>query len=97
MISGRFVRGRSPLIGQSRFGALEHQTHAMSYMTIVPLLLLFASTAPTPLIPPGALPEAVQAHPLSAPPPRWSREALAAWGGPWELRPSLYDYRYVTW
>ncbi len=64
---------------------------------IASLMLLFASTAPAPLLPPDALPEAIQEHPLSASPPRWSAEALAAWGGPWDLRPSLYDYRYVTW
>jgi hypothetical protein len=72
---------------------------------IATLVLLFASTAPAPLVPPDALPEtiqaplseAIQAHPLSAPSPRWSAEALAAWEGPWDLRPSLYDYRYVTW
>jgi len=64
---------------------------------IAALLLVLASTAPPPVVPPDALPEAVEAHPLSAPPPKSSAEAYAAWGGPWLLRPNLYDYRYITW
>ena len=51
------------------------------------------------------LPEAVLAHPaaeadlsLQAVPPRWSRQALAAWGGPWVALPGgLYDRLYITW
>jgi hypothetical protein len=69
----------------------------MSSITCIAALLLFTATTPPPLVPPDALPEAVQAHPVSAPPPRWLEQALAVWGGPGIARPSLYDYRYITW
>jgi len=62
---------------------------------IAALLFVLASTAPPPVVPPDALPEAVEAHP--APAPKSSAEAYAAWGGPWLLRPNLYDYRLITW
>ena len=72
---------------------------------IAALLLLSASVA-APAVPraPVEVPEAVLAHPaadpsLQAEPPRWSPQALAKWGGPWEMemRPGHYDHRYVTW
>jgi hypothetical protein len=54
-----------------------------------------------------ALPEAVLAYPAAGTdpslqfllsPPRWSPQALAAWGGPWANIPGgLYDHRYITW
>jgi len=55
------------------------------------------------------LPPAVLAQPaeesnlsLQREPPRWSREAIMNWGGPWNANPGevwgeLYDHRYVTW
>lgn len=70
----------------------------MIAMTCIASLLL-QSAAPVPRsgIPPNALPEAVKEHPLSMPVERWSPQAFASWGGPWDLRPSLYHYRFVTW
>jgi len=65
---------------------------------IAALLLVFAaSTAPSAVVPPDALPEAAQVHPQSAPPPTSSAQAFADWGGPWLLRPNLYNYRHITW
>jgi len=80
-------------------------------ISVAALLLLFASASSAPKIvrPPVALPQAVLAPPdveadafLQAAPPRWSPQALEAWGGPWvlrpwELHPGLYDHRYITW
>jgi hypothetical protein len=75
-------------------------------ISIVALLLLSASTAGAPVISGAAVPvpQAVLTHPAAEtnpslqPPPRpWSPEAYAAWGGPWLLRPGLYDHRYITW
>ncbi len=50
------------------------------------------------------LPKAVTAHPVAEKdsafetiPWRSSSQALATWGGPWVLRPALYDHRYITW
>jgi hypothetical protein len=64
---------------------------------IASLLLQIVAPLPRSGIPPDALPEVAEEHPLSTPVERWSAQAFAAWGGPWDLRPSLYDYRYVTW
>ena len=65
----------------------------MNPMTIA-LLLVFS---PRPIVPPDALPEVVQAQPAPASPPRWLVEATSSWGGPWIVRPDLYDHRYITW
>jgi len=76
------------------------------------LLLLAVAALRAPEVPRAApgpraaveIPEAVLTHPaagtdpsLQAAPPRWSARALATWGGPWDLRPGLYDHRYITW
>ena len=69
----------------------------LSTTCIAALLLHLACTAPSHVVPPEALGETAQAHPLSTPPPGWSAQALAEWPGPWILRPGLYDHRYITW
>jgi hypothetical protein len=75
-----------------------------STISVVAFLLL--SAAATPVVSGSAvpLPQAVLAHPAAEsepslqPPLRpWSSEAFASWGGPWLLRPGLYDHRYITW
>lgn len=55
-------------------------------------------------VPPAALAQPTEESNLSLQrePPRWSREAIANWGGPWTADPGevwqeLYDHRYVTW
>jgi hypothetical protein len=76
-----------------------------STLSAVALLLLIASAVPARDVvhPAAAVPEAVLAHPAaqtSLPAqavPRWSAQALASWAGPWEMRPGLYDHRYITW
>ena len=66
----------------------------MNPITCIALLLVFS---PHPIVPPAALPEAVEAHAQAASPPGWLAEAMAAWRGPWIVRPDLYDHRYITW
>jgi hypothetical protein len=80
-----------------------------STISVAALLFVLAAArvAPDVVHPaePPPVPEAVLAHPatgttpeLQAEPPRWSPQALAAWPGPWALRPGdLYDHRYTTW
>jgi hypothetical protein len=73
-------------------------------MSFLVALLLVSAGGTTSHVPAAALPEAVTLHPAAegdpSPPAvsRWSAEALAAWPGPWDVRPpGLYDHRYITW
>ena len=77
-----------------------------STMSFVVLLLLAASAGAAPVVsgPVVPLPQAVLAHPAAETNPSlqpllhpWSPEAHAEWGGPWLLRPGLYDHQYITW
>jgi hypothetical protein len=77
-----------------------------STISVVALLLVAASAGAAPVVSGAAapLPQAVLAHPAAETNPSgqallhpWSPEAYAAWGGPWLLRPGLYDHRYITW
>jgi hypothetical protein len=85
-----------------------------STISVAALLVLLGSAGAAPETsrapaeasrPAEALPEEVLAYPsavadpsLQFLPPRWSRQALAAWGGPWGNIPGgLYDHRYITW
>ena len=79
-------------------GGRNAKTGVMNSPTLIAaLLLVFASPSSPPTVPPEALPEAVQAHPSLASPPKWFAQALALWGAPRVPRPDLYDYRYITW
>jgi hypothetical protein len=59
---------------------------------------------PVKTLPPAVLAQPTEVSNLSRQrePPRWSREAIINWGGPWNANPGevwqeLYDHRYVTW
>ncbi|TMA22091.1 MAG: hypothetical protein E6J88_14830 [Deltaproteobacteria bacterium] len=66
----------------------------MNPMTCIALLLVFSAR---PIVPPAALPEAVEAGRRPSSPPGWPAQATVAWRGPWIMRPDLYDHRYITW
>ena len=70
------------------------KTHLMSALTSVAVLLVFSTR---PVVPPGALPQAVESDARPASPPAWLAQAAAVWRGPWIARPDLYDHRYITW
>ena len=70
------------------------KTHLMSPLTCVALLLVFSTR---PVMPPAALPRAVESDARPTSPPAWLAQAAAAWRGPWIARPDLYDHRYITW
>lgn len=69
-------------------------TRGMDPMTCAALLLVFS---PPPMVPPAALPEAVEATSRNAEQPAWVARLRETWQGPWIVRPDLYDHRYITW
>lgn len=81
---------------------LLHALRLLATVTVGAFLTVSAGAIPQVPRVAGEVPEAVLPHPaadsdLQAATPRWSRQALAKWGGPWDTRPGLYDHRYVTW
>ena len=75
-------------------GRVDAKTRPMNPMTCMALLFV---VSPRPLVPPDALPEIVEARPAPAAPPRWLVQAMSLWGGPWVVRPDLYDRHYIIW
>jgi hypothetical protein len=69
-------------------------TRGMDPMTCAALLLVFC---PRPMVPPAALPEAVEATSQRPEQPAWVARLRETWQGPSIVRPDLYDHRYIAW